>query len=162
MAEAGFCASCGQPLDLHDRHIRARVPDALLDIPDDEWRSLAWGSPEWDMLEVPGIGSFVRALLPVRLSGGFSITFGIWLDVGPSVLRLAYDAWDNTDHVGFRMDGRIANSIPPWERRVVGKPALAEGRKLDQLPVVVESPDPLVTQIITEEWPHEQILDAQS
>jgi hypothetical protein len=51
----------------------------------------AWGSPDWDMLEVPGVGSFIRALLAVRLTGGFSVTFGVWLEVTPKELRRAYD-----------------------------------------------------------------------
>ncbi len=38
------------------------------------------------MMQIPGYGAFVRALLPVHLTGGDSITFGVWLTIDPRQL----------------------------------------------------------------------------
>jgi hypothetical protein len=36
------------------------------------------------MLHVPGSGPFVRALLPVKLTGRYSVMFGVWVSVHPT------------------------------------------------------------------------------
>jgi hypothetical protein len=155
-----FCASCGRALDVHDRNTRFRLPDALLRLREEDWKPTAWGSPDRDMLEVPGIGSFIRSLLQVHLSGGFSVTFGLWLEVSPGDLRRAYDLWGDEQYASFLLQGVGANSIPPWEAQVLGKDVTAAVADPTVLPVVVESSDPIVRGIIEEEWPHEEILAA--
>jgi len=30
------------------------------------------------MMQVPGLGAFVGGLLPVRLTGGHTVTYGVW------------------------------------------------------------------------------------
>ena len=42
------------------------------------------------MMQVPAIGAFVRALLPVRLSGGHTITFGVWVGINPQELQRVF------------------------------------------------------------------------
>jgi len=62
---------CGGPVDVHDRQIRFRLPEPVLDSPGQERVPGAWlsyESPEASvMMQIPGVGAFVRALLVVRL-----------------------------------------------------------------------------------------------
>ena len=68
------CGMCGSPVDAHDRQIRFRLPEPVLDNPG---RSVfpAHGSATKApaasvmMMQIPGAGPFVRALLVVRLMG---------------------------------------------------------------------------------------------
>lgn len=76
MTAGGRCPTCDRPLDTHDRHIRFTLPDPVLDT---TGRVRAPGTWMNDvdartsvMLQVPGVGAFVRALVPVRLTGGFA------------------------------------------------------------------------------------------
>lgn len=42
------------------------------------------------MMQIPGAGPFVRALLPVRLAGGFTVTYGVWVGFNPQDLQRAF------------------------------------------------------------------------
>ena len=41
------------------------------------------------MMQIPDVGAFVRVLVPVHLTGGYSVTFGAWLGLDPAELRRA-------------------------------------------------------------------------
>jgi hypothetical protein len=77
--DAEACRSCGLPLDGHDRHVRFELPDPVSETNRIDtagaWLSHADANSSV-MMQIPGLGAFVRALLPVRLSGGYSVTFG--------------------------------------------------------------------------------------
>ncbi|MEU4482386.1 hypothetical protein AB0F68_30635 [Micromonospora sp. NPDC023966] len=45
------------------------------------------------MMQVPGVGALVRALLPVQLTGGFSATLGVWVALDPADLQRASAVW---------------------------------------------------------------------
>jgi hypothetical protein len=81
------CEMCGRPVSVHDRHMRFRLPQPVLDSPAREQTAGTWLShrtaDESVMMQVPNVGPFVRALLPVRLSGGHTITFGVWVAIHP-------------------------------------------------------------------------------
>ena len=76
------CGTCGGPVDAHDRQIRFRLPEPVLDSPGQERIPGAWLSHESleasVMMQIPGVGPFVRALLVVRLTGGYAVTYGVW------------------------------------------------------------------------------------
>ena len=65
------CAHCGAPLDEHDRDIRFVQPEPLLRAapvePNDVWMTGA-DAEESVLMQVQNVGTFVLALLPVRLS----------------------------------------------------------------------------------------------
>jgi hypothetical protein len=149
--KAAACPTCGRPLDEHDRHIRFTLPDPVLEVPDSE---RTWQAP--DMMQVDGVGSFLRALLPVRLTGGYRVTFGVWLLVHPDDLQRAFRVWQEPDFVGFSVDGWLGNAVRPWG--LLGKPVHAQVRDPDQIPYIDTSTDPLVARVLAEEWPHEDIL----
>ena len=67
--------------------MRFVLPDPVLALPD---RESAKGTrmshgPAQDsvMMQVPNVGAFVRALLPVKLTEGHTVTFGVWLAIHP-------------------------------------------------------------------------------
>ena len=46
------------------------------------------------MMQIPGAGPFVRALLVVRLTGRYAVTYGVWAGVHPSDLqRVSRVSW---------------------------------------------------------------------
>jgi hypothetical protein len=82
------CAVCGRPVEGHDRHVRFRLPDPVLQVPERDERQGTWKTDQDPnaavMMMVPDVGAFVRALLPVRLTGGYTVTFGVWIGVPPT------------------------------------------------------------------------------
>lgn len=66
------------------------------------------------MMQIPGVGPFVRALLVVRLTGGYAVTYGVWAGVHPDDLQRAFRVWWAPEYENLRLDGLLANPIPPW------------------------------------------------
>ncbi|AZS44410.1 hypothetical protein BWL13_01999 [Microbacterium oleivorans] len=74
--------AAGHELDEYDRHIRFRLPDPVLAHPGSEYADDTWGLIDGDPMQssflmVQHVGCFLRALLPVQLTGGYSVTFGV-------------------------------------------------------------------------------------
>jgi hypothetical protein len=91
------CEICGRPTDAHDRHVRFRLPDPVVntqlqDRAPGTWQT-AQNANDSVMMQVPDVGPFVRALLPVRLTGGFTVTYGVWVGVHPDDLQRAFKVW---------------------------------------------------------------------
>src|SRR5688500_16881938 len=107
MNDALVCAHCGRALDDHNRDLRFGLPDPVLAIPEAERESRTWGNDV--MMAVEGVGGFVRALLPVRLTGGYSIRYGLWLSVSSAELRQAYDVWWEDAYRDLVLNGFVAN-----------------------------------------------------
>ena len=110
------------------------------------------------MMQVEGVGAFVRALLPVRLTGGYTLTFGLWLGVRPDDLQLAAKEWWAPTYRDLVLDGLIANNVEPWG--LVGKPARAVVRDPDQTPYIDSSEDHELAHVLADEWAHDFVLDA--
>ena len=153
-AGSDTCPNCGRKLDEHNRHVRFVLPDPVLEVPESEREARSWGNEV--LLQVQGVGAFVRVLLPVRLSGGYTVTFGAWLAVHPEDLRRAWRVWWSDEYPRLELRGYLANAIPPWG--LLRAPAVARVRHPDQAPYLVESPDQLLGQVLENEWPHEPVL----
>jgi hypothetical protein len=110
------------------------------------------------MMQVPGVGAFVRCLLPVHLTGGFTVTFGIWLAVHPDELQRVFRVWWEPDYIDLVLDGWLANDLPVWG--LLATPARARVRDPDQTPYVAETHDAALSKVLTDEWPHEELLAA--
>jgi hypothetical protein len=153
---------CGRPLDAHDRHVRFRLPAPVLTSPAQEKAPGSWlshDSPEASVImQVPAIGAFVRALLPVRLSGGHTVTFGVWVGINPRELQRVFAIWWEPEYRALRLDGTLANSIPPWG--LLAAPVTLTVRDPQQTPYCSESQNPQLSQVLNDQWPHEDILDA--
>lgn len=126
------CEMCGRPVDAHDRDIRFTLPDPVLDLQSSPTADDVWMSHEDPrtsvMMQVRDVGAFVRVLLPVSLSGGFSVTFGVWLGVHlkTSSVRLACGGHRSTPRwnskVVSRMQSRLEDCWPLQCTRSCGTP----------------------------------------
>jgi hypothetical protein len=152
------CALCGRPLDEHNRHLRFHLPEPVLDVPRPEREARTWGNDV--LMQVLGVGAFVRVLVPIHLTGGYTVTFGAWLGVDPDDLRKAYGVWHTDDYRDLELDGRLANMLPPWESHTLARPLRAIVRDPDVVPYAAESSDDFLQRVLTDEWPHEEILAA--
>jgi hypothetical protein len=150
------CPRCGRPLDEHNRHLRFALPDPVLSVPKAERQSRTWGNDV--MMQVKEVGSFVRVLLPVRLSGGYTVTFGPWLSVHPDDLRHVWEVWWSAQYRGLKLGGYLANSIPPWG--LLAAPCTAEVLNPDHAPYLTDSAEKTLARVLREEWPHDPVLSA--
>ncbi|MFB6608858.1 DUF2199 domain-containing protein [Agromyces sp. NPDC056379] len=152
------CTLCGHEVDLHDRNVRFRLPDPLVDVfgPDhDVWMS----HPDPNaavMMQGPGFGAFVRALLPVNLIGGHTVTYGVWVGIHPTDLERAFSVWESAEYAGLELDGFLANTIGPWQ--VLGAPVHLTVRSPDETPYCDSSDDPSLRDILSNTWPHGEVL----
>lgn len=154
----GLCPSCGRRLDEHNRHVRFVLPDPVLAVPESERVERTWGHDP--LLQVQGIGAFVRVLLPIQLTGGFSLTVGTWLAINPSGLREVWELWETPAYAELVLDGFLANALPPWGEKVLGEPAVAAVRDSTQWPYIQQSGAPTLHAVLSTEWPHDAILAA--
>lgn len=156
------CPSCGRPLDFHDRDMRFRLPDPVAATPGWERLPGVWLSHddpnESIMMQVPEAGPFIRCLLPVRLSGGFTVTFGVWLSVPPEDLQHAFRVWWEPEYRDLVLDGMLANALPVWG--LFGSPARARVVHDDETPYIVESSQQDLSRVLNEQWPHDELLAA--
>lgn len=154
------CTLCGRGTDSHDRHVRFRLPDPVLRTPERDQVQGIWKTDEDPnaavMMMVPHVGAFVRALLPVQLTGGHTVTFGVWVGVHPDDLKQAFDTWWSPEYEQLRMDGRLANALPGWD--VFGVPVTLAVVDPQATPYCVASSDTELSTVLTSEWDHEPIL----
>lgn len=153
-----LCRTCGRPIDEHNRHVRFVLPDPVLAVPESERAERTWGADP--LLQVQGIGAFVRVLLPIQLTGGFSLTAGTWLAINPSMMRDVWELWETPAYAELVLDGYLANALPPWGDKVLGVPAVAAVRDPTQWPYVNRSDAPTLQTVLSREWPHDTILEA--
>lgn len=156
------CPECGRPLDVHNRHVRFRLPDPVAAIgaqglPDGSWMSHEDPTTSV-MMQVPNVGPFVRCLLPVHLTGGYSVTFGVWLAVPPEDLQRAFRIWWEPEYRDLVLGGYLGNTLPVWQ--LLGAPATADVRDVNETPYVTGSSDGALLRVLSEEWPHEELLAA--
>ncbi|HEY3038616.1 MAG TPA: DUF2199 domain-containing protein [Pyrinomonadaceae bacterium] len=153
-----LCPTCGRSLDEHNRHIRFGVPEPVLSVPEKERAARTWGNDV--LMQVQGVGAFVRILVPVKLTGGYTVTYGAWLSVQPDDLRHACDVWFAPSYMDLCLRGVLANMLPGWESETYVKPVEAAVLNVEQVPYAVDSPDDFMRRVIKDEWPHEFVLDA--
>jgi hypothetical protein len=111
-------------------------------------------------MAVKDLGSFIRILIPVRLSRGYSVTYSAWLSVYPDDLHKAWEVWTVPEYEQLRLQGVLANKLPPWETETYIKPLEAAVLNVEHTPYAVDSSDGFMRRLLQEEWPHEQVLAA--
>ncbi|MFE6649295.1 DUF2199 domain-containing protein [Nocardioides sp. NPDC057772] len=159
------CATCGHPLDDHDKHVRFRLPEPVLRIdkelgePLDGDRWLSDPDPaKAVMLQDQRVGPFVRALLPVKLTGGYSVTYGVWVGIHPDDLQESARVWSGPEYVDLRISGFLGNVIEPWD--VFAAPVQLAVLDPDHTPYCVSSEHPALRELLTREWDHQTVLGA--
>lgn len=108
------------------------------------------------MMQIPEIGAFVRALLPVSLSEGHRLTFGVWVSIKPDEFLQTFSAWWAPEYADLRLEGFLANALSPWG--LLGAPVVLEVKDIEQTPYCVSSHQQDLEDVLQREWPH-KILD---
>jgi hypothetical protein len=139
--------------------MRFGLPEPVLAIPQADREARIWRASD-DLLEVRDVGAFVRVLVPLSLTQGYQVVFGAWMGVESEVLREAFEVWWGDGYRSLRLDGVLANRLPPWEDQTYGAVITAAVRDVGQLPYAVASPGPAMQDILTRKWPHELVLAA--
>jgi len=154
------CSVCGRATHGGDRNVRFRLPDPVLQLPDRDDADGVWKSePDPNravMMMVPNLGGFLRALLPVHLSGGDTVTFGVWVGVHPDDLKRAYDLWWDPGYTNLTVSGRLANALPEWGLLAV--PVELEVVDPEATPYCVRSTDAGLSKVLSDEWDRAGVL----
>jgi hypothetical protein len=145
----------------HDRHLRFTLPDPVAVTEEREHAPGAWMSHRDAktsvLMQINGLGAFVRALLPIQLTGGYTVTYGVWISVHPDDLQKAADVWDTPAYANLGVLGVLANSIPPWG--LLAAPIHASVRSRQHTPYCDVSPNERVAKLLGEQWPHDVVLN---
>lgn len=140
--------------------MRFLLPQPVLDTRERDQAPGAWLShgtaEESVMMAVPSVGAFVRALLPVRLTGGYTVTYGVWVAISPDDLQSTFAVWWEPEYAHLRLDGFLANRVKPWG--LLGTPVTLKVRDPEQTPYCSASGHPELSRVLDNEWPHEDIL----
>ena len=152
-----LCGMCGRTTSAHDRDVRFRLPDPVLNSPDQHRAEDSWLSdPDPNLatlMQIPYISPFVRALLPVRLEGGHELRFGVWIAIHPDDLQQACRVWNSPEYSDLKLTGYLANKIQPWG--IYKVPVSLAVLNPDHTPYCVSSSDQELNDVLTKVWPHD-------
>jgi hypothetical protein len=148
------CPCCGGALSPVDFAVRSTWPDPLLALSTED-REATWGN---EHLRVAGeLGAFVRCLMPVRLTGGGTLEYSVWLRVPEQTVRHASAIWEAPEYAELRLEGTVANAVQPWTD-ILGAPARAEVRDPESIPYLVADEGSLVHRVLHDEWDRDDVL----
>jgi hypothetical protein len=107
-----------------------------------------------------GFGAAARVILPIGLDTGHTVTLGVWVaphdpDTMARTAREGGAAW-----VGYTFTGTLLNAVRPWPETVHTE-ITARGLVDGELARVVDAADPLLKRVLTEKWPHQDVVDAR-
>ncbi|MET9427552.1 MULTISPECIES: DUF2199 domain-containing protein [unclassified Streptomyces] len=149
------CSCCGEALPDERRiDVRFNLPDAALTAPRE---ALHCPGPD-ALLRVDGAGSFVRCLLPVRLSHETELVLGAWLAVDDAVFQHLHAVWDDPAYAEVELRGTIANAIKPWGEELRGARVTARVADPEELPYLVAGHDPTAARVLEETWDRDLVL----
>jgi hypothetical protein len=142
---------CDTPLDTKALNVRCFLPDALLAVPTAD-RAPRWGTQA--LLYAPDVGAFMRVLLPLRLTGGMSLTYGTWIAISDEDFGHAMACWDAPAYAELRISGTLANAITPWRAETLDAPVTTAVRDVGQIPYVID--------LLTGEYDRDTVLGTLS
>lgn len=155
-----LCRQCGRPLSEHNRHVRFRLPDPVAALSDWEQTEGLWSThPDPNvavMMQVPNVAPFIRCMLPVTLTGGYGITFGVWVAVHPDDLQRAFAVWWSDDYVHLQLSGHLASALPGWG--LLRAPVVAKVQHPDETPYITASDDDELARVLHDVWAHDEVL----
>lgn len=155
MAATEPCSCCGIAPDPQGKplSITFGLPDVVFDI--EPVLLQTWGDDPF--LAIKDVGFFLRVLLPVQLTDGFSVNFGTWLEIHSEDFRQAWQTWNFPEYADLSVQGYLANRIKPWKKAPHAM-VRAEVRDMNQVPYVAASDNPVFSGIVTDTWPHAAVL----
>ncbi|MTD15067.1 DUF2199 domain-containing protein [Nakamurella sp. YIM 132087] len=157
-----ICSDCGRTHDDdHDLHVRFNQPDPVLAAgPVDD--ALVWMSDQTArssvLMQVQGVGAFVRALLKIELTADHRVTYGVWVAIDPAEFIPVFENWWEPSYKDLRLHGLLANAVPPWG--LFAKQVTIAVTDTDSLPYCVDSADQELRDVITGRFDHQMVLAA--
>jgi hypothetical protein len=149
------CECCGIAPDPSGRpfSITFGLPDVVFEIREELLET--WGDDPF--LAIKSIGFFVRVIMPVKLTDGFSVNFGTWLEIHAEDFRKAWQTWNFSEYADLEIQGYVGNDIEPWKKfpHALVKAAV---RELDQVPYLTASENETFAKVLGETWPHAEVL----
>lgn len=141
------CGCCGADITSTDRiDYRLNRPEQLIGVPAEQL-----GAPTGGLLVGPDGDSYLRCLLPVRLTGGVELVFGAWMQISKVDAMYAHAVWDNdAEYANLHVSGKFANVIQPWD--LLGVPVEAAVLNTDELPYFTSHP------ALEQEWDRDEVL----
>jgi hypothetical protein len=141
------CGCCGADITSTDRiDYRLNRPEHLIGVPAEQL-----GAPTGGLLVGPDGDSYLRCLLPVRLTGGVELVFGAWMQISKVDAMYAHAVWDNdAEYANLHVSGKFANIIQPWD--LLGVPVEAAVLNTDELPYFTSHP------ALEQEWDRDEVL----
>ena len=156
------CALCGRTVREHQAQPRFRLPDEIAALPDGDATPGLWmthGTPEDSvMMTTADDQAFLRCILPVRLIGGSTVQYGVWIAVSLADLEFAHGVWWEPSYADLRLSGKLANAVPPWG--LFGSVVEVTVLDPEQTPYCTSTSDPELGRVVNEEWDHDSVLSA--
>lgn len=152
------CSCCGKPIPEGNLAWDIEEPDPLAYLSESE-RAANLVVQTRAIVQVKGLGNFIRVILPVPVEHDRQATFGVWLcitepgewgrvlDAG----KQGGDAW-----AGLKFAGRLVTALEPWPD-IFGVWTQAVVPAADKVPQLVHSVDPLLAHVLTNVWPEDVI-----
>jgi hypothetical protein len=149
------CACCGLTPDPGGKpfSVTFEQPDALFQVEPELLDT--WGGDPF--LAIKDVGFFIRVLLPIRLTDGFAVDFGTWLEVDAPDFRQAWRTWNFPEYSDLSISGYLDNEIAPLGALPHVLVTVAV-RDPAAVPYVASSDDPAITRLLTETLPHAEVL----
>ena len=150
------CSCCGAPTPDDKRiDVRFTLPDAVLGGAETARRHPGGLRA---LLQADGQGSYVRCLLPLRLSDDIEFTVGTWMRITDADLAHAVEVWETPAYGELTLRGDLANMIRPWGDDLLHGPVTATVRDPSEIPYVTVSDSPTVSRILTTTWNRHYVL----
>lgn len=144
------CPHCGRRVAEHEWHFRSIWPERVAQSLDRFDASSFWGNDE--LLQVPGLGSYVRMLVRVDLVGLPSMTYRVWLEVFPEELERAWSVWETPAYQQLELRGILANRLKGWPVEVLDQTVEASVLSGEEIPVAKRSDNEPLGRILRERW----------
>ncbi|HEX8869978.1 MAG TPA: hypothetical protein VF821_30225 [Lentzea sp.] len=130
------CSCCGAEID----ETGTVTVDMGLPVEPDAWLR--------DDIVLAGGFGYVRAVLPVQLTGDLELWLGAWLRVRAEDARRAHETWPSV-----HLAGTFAHDIKPWQG-LLGAEVVCDAVEPDHLPYYVQHP------LLDTEWDRDEVLSA--
>jgi hypothetical protein len=85
------------------------------------------------------------------------VTYGVWAGIHPGDLQRAYRIWREPEYENLRLESALANPVPPGG--LLAAPVTPAVKDPGHAPYCVTSSDHMLSRVLSEEWPHKDMLE---
>ena len=153
------CHCCGETLSADNLAWDFLQPDDFAELSAKQ-RAAAITFESRAFIVAEGFGAAARVILPIGLDTGHPVTLGVGVaphapDTMARTARQGGSAW-----VGYTFTGTLLNAVEPWPETIHTE-ITARGLVDGELARVVDAADPLLKRVLTEKWPHRDVVGAR-